>query len=102
VDRGDPVKAPGDFCLGIAKQHNDLGFAVTFLNAAAGALPVSQGLVIKDHHASLVTDIRLAVWRGRGENTRATVGQSVVDQLMHLIYKFNHGRIVEKTGADCQ
>src|SRR5207253_11300649 len=67
-----------------------------------GALPVSQGLVIKDHHASLVTDIRLAVWRGRGENTRATVGQSVVDQLMHLIYKFNHGADRRKDRSGCQ
>jgi hypothetical protein len=44
-----------------------------------------KGIVIKDHHAAFETNIRLTVRRSRGENTRGSIFQGVVDQVFHLI-----------------
>ena len=49
-----------------------------------------QGLVVEDHHAALVANIRLTFRRNGSKNARTTIGQSRVNQLTHLIDYFNH------------
>src|SRR5262252_1009441 len=54
------------------------------------AVPIGQGRVIQDHHTAAKTHVRHASFRRRRQNAGCAIGDSVVDQVPHLLRHRDH------------
>src|SRR5712692_5219840 len=69
VDRGHPVKAPVHSRLGISEEQVDIGVLLNVLQVLPPrALPIGQRLVVEDHRAAFVADVRFPLAWDRSQN----------------------------------